>query len=77
MTIPPAKQSSTNDDSLQVEQQTFPDIDQPKITNPLTSPVSIEAQSVPTDESVDARTSQKDQVLITEDEADSYPTGAR
>ena len=67
--LPPAKQSSTNDKSVQVEQQTFPDIDQSKITNPLASPDAIQAQSLPTDESADARMSQKDQVLISEDEA--------
>ena len=64
------KTTSTNKISPQTEQQTFTGIDHAKITNPLTSPVSVEAQSVSTGETVDARTSQNNQVFINEEPSD-------
>ncbi len=67
--LPLDKHASTNDGLVQVEQQTFPDTDQSKITNPLTSPDAIEAQPVSDNESVGELLNQKDQVLISEGEA--------
>ena len=67
--LPLDKHASTNDGLVQVEQQTFPDTDQSKITNPLTSPDAIEAQPVSDNKSVDELLNQKDQVLISEGEA--------
>ena len=64
------KNTSTNKNSPQAEQQTFTGIDHSKITNPLTSPVSVEAQPVSTDEKVDTRTSQNNQESITEAQSD-------
>ena len=64
------KKTSTNKISPQAEQQTFSGIDHAKITNPLTSPVSVESQSVSTGETVDAHTSQNNQVFITEEPSD-------
>ena len=62
--------ASTNKPSLQAEQQTSPAIEHSKITNPLTSPVSVDAQSVSTFATVDPLTSQNDQVMITEEPPD-------
>ena len=58
------KNTSTKKSSAQVEQQTFSGVEHSKITNPLTPPVSIDALSVSADETVEARTSQNEQVLI-------------
>jgi hypothetical protein len=63
------KNISTNKISPQTEQQTFTGKDQSKITNPLTSPVSVEAQPISTDKTVDERTSQNNQVFIAEEQA--------
>lgn len=60
----------TNHSSQQVEQQAFPGINQVKITNPLSSPLSLETQSLFSDEAVDELTSQNDQVNITEEPSD-------
>jgi len=59
--------TSTNKSSQQAEQQTFTSVEGSKITNPLTPPVSVDAPSVSADETVDARTSQKEKVLIADD----------
>ncbi|MGZ3616365.1 MAG: hypothetical protein ACXWOL_05815 [Ktedonobacteraceae bacterium] len=67
--LPLDKHVSTNDRLVEVEQQTFPDTDQSKITNPLTSPDAIEAQPVSDNKSVDELLNQKDQVLISKGEA--------
>ncbi len=65
------KNTSANNSSPGVKQQTFPGIDQSKRTNPLTSPVFVEERSVPTDETVDTHMSKNDQVLITEEQTDA------
>jgi hypothetical protein len=63
--------ASNNNISIQAEQQTFTATDRSKITNPFTSPVSIEVQPIAAEAIVDALSSQRDQVLITEEEPDS------
>ncbi len=62
--------TSKNQSSRQAEQQTSTAIEHPKITNPLTSPVSVNAQSVSTAATIDAFTSQNDQIMITEEPPD-------
>ena len=66
--LPPDKHASTSVDTAQVEQQTFPDINQSKITNPLTPSDAIEAASVSNNKSVDELLNHKDQDLISEDQ---------
>jgi hypothetical protein len=61
------KNTSTNKPTQQIQQQTFLDVEHLKITNPLTSPVSVDTPSVSADTAVDDRTSQNDQVLSTDD----------
>jgi hypothetical protein len=63
--------TTMNRTSTQAEQQAFTSIDHSKITNPLTSSVSDEAQPVSTQATVDALSSQNHQVLITEEVTDS------
>lgn len=63
------KNSSTNNGSLQVEQQPLVGIDEAKITNPSTSPASVETESI--DETADAYTNQKDHILISEERSNS------
>jgi hypothetical protein len=63
--------TSMNRTSTQAEQQAFTAIDHSKITNPFTSSVSVEAQPVSTEATVDALSSKNDQVLITEEVPDS------
>ena len=67
--LPLDKHVSTNDRLVEIEQQTFPDTDQSKITNPLTPPDVKEAQPVSENKSVDELLNQKDQASISEDEA--------
>ena len=63
--------TSTNKSFPQPEQQTSMAIEHPKITNPLTSPVPVDAQSESSVTTVDGRTSQNDQIMITEKQSDS------
>jgi hypothetical protein len=63
--------TSTNKSSLQAEQQTSTAVEHSKITNPLTSPVSLDALPISTFATADALTSQNDQVMITEEPPDS------
>ena len=63
--------TSTNKSFPQPEQQTSIAIEHPKITNPLTSPVPVDAQSESPVTTVDGRTSQNDQIMITEKQSDS------
>ena len=64
------KNTSSNKISPQADQQTFTGIDHSKITNPLTSPVSVAAQPVSTGETIDSHTGQNNQVFITEEQSD-------
>jgi hypothetical protein len=64
------KNASTNNTSLQIEQQTFPGIDHSKMNDPLTSSASFETEFVFTDAIVDEQSSLSDKVLITEEVAD-------
>ncbi len=63
--------TSTNKSFPQPEQQTSIAIEHSKITNPLTSPVPVDAQSESPVTTVDGRTSQNDQIMITEKQSDS------
>jgi len=65
------EKASNKNSSVQAEQQAFTAIDRSKITNPFTSPVTIEAQPVATKATVDTFSSQSNQVLITEEMPDS------
>jgi len=55
---------STNKTSPKAEKQTFTGVESSKITNPLTSSASIDPPSVSAGATVDARTSQNEQVFI-------------
>jgi hypothetical protein len=61
------KNISTNKTFPQVEKQSFAGVENSKITNPLTSPASLDTPPVSAGATVDARTSQNEQVFI-EDE---------
>ncbi len=64
------KNNSTYNSTQQVEHQALPVADQVKITNPLTSPVSLETQSFFSDEAVDGLTHQSDQAIIVDGPSD-------
>jgi hypothetical protein len=66
---------SMNRISTQAEQQASTAIEHSKITNPFTSSVSVEAQPVSSEATVDALSSLNDQVLITEEVPDSSLVG--
>jgi hypothetical protein len=65
------KNSFTNKSPQQAEQQSFPGIENPKITNQLTPPASVDAPSTSDDEIIDASISQNIQVVITDELLDS------
>jgi hypothetical protein len=73
--------TSVNKSSRNIEQQTFPAIDHPKITNPLASSIPIEVQPISANSSVDSHTSDHDltietQAEITPTEQDNIPADA-
>ena len=63
--------SSHKNSSIQAEQQAFTAIDRSKITNPFTSPVSIEARPEASESAGDGLSSQSGQVFIKEEVPDS------
>jgi len=66
--------TTVNNSSRNVEQQTFPSTDHPKITNPLASPVPIEMQPISTNPIVDSQTDQRSHESTVEAHADTSIT---